>query len=69
MNTIERIRLEKKISSYTSRVIDCLKSGEMLVGDYNVKPVNDTMFQYYDYKGHDIKFFIGTLAELKDKLK
>lgn len=66
---IERIRVMKKISSYTDRVVDCLKSGEFLVGDYNVKPVEtDSFYKYYHYKTHDVKFFIGTLAELKIKL-
>jgi len=40
-----------------------------MIGDYNAKGNDyDKLYSYYYYKSYDVKFFIGTLAELKVKL-
>ena len=69
MKDIKRIRVERTISSFMNRAADCIKNGEMMRGDHNIKPISNDFYEYYHYKSKDIKFFIGTLAELKIKLK
>jgi hypothetical protein len=69
MKDLKRIRLEKEISSFTDRAADCIKNGESMCGNYNIAPISKHFYEYYIYKSRDVKFFIGTLAELKIKLK
>lgn len=68
-NKIERVKIMHKISSFADRAINCIKAGEYMIGDYNAKGNDyDKRYSYYYYKSYDVKFFIGTLAELKEKL-
>tara|TARA_R100001244_G_scaffold124453_1_gene94284 strand:- start:513 stop:746 length:234 start_codon:yes stop_codon:yes gene_type:complete len=65
---IKRIRVVNNISNFTDRAINCIKNGEYMINDYNAKLIRDKFYEYYHYQTHDIRFFIGTLAELKIKL-
>ena len=66
---LERVRVLHKISSHIDRAINCLRNGEFMVGDYNVTiKETDKFYSYYNWQSYDIKFFCGTLAELKAKL-
>lgn len=65
---IERVRTMNDISSHIDRACDCIKRGESMFGDFNIKPIDKGFYKYYHYKTYNIKFFIGTLAELESKL-
>ena len=65
---LERVKTMHSISSFADRVADCIKNGLYMIGDYNARQLRKNFFEYYIYKSKDIKFFCGTLAELKVKL-